>query len=1053
MTPPVPRRAVALLIGISEYRQRDHIACLRYARRDARALFRVVTDPAVCGFHPDRVALLTDRHARREAVVRRLSGWLVEQGRGAELVLLYFAGHGVMQRVGARDEGFLLPYDADPDSIVSNGIAMSDVTRWIEAVEAGAVVVCLDCCHAGSILPREGLSLRGERDMEIHPSLLQGMAGKGRFLIAACDKGQKSIEVEELRHGLFTYHLLRGLRGDGDRDGDGRVGVAELFNYVSAAVSRDAREKFQREQTPWTSAIWNEDVWLSTPRPRTDTPLDPAPAPTPPLTPLTGAQADLLQALQGLRRRPDPAQAPLVFGALAERDEKLRRQARRALHAIGWERAAASVEELARRKEDSPLGPVLEGLAALEAHAQVTALLDRLVVLLGGEMRTRAILLLERKRLALELEKVAALFRTKNSPYKIEKVLGAGLFSAAYQAQAELGGLKVVVRVLRPVFAAQPVVRAQFLDLASRSVRHVHQNLVLTREARAFPECETYYSVRDYVDGPTLREVLESGRTFDPLQSIEILRQVVEGLTPLHRDGACHGGVKPSNIFITRDDRVILGDPSLPVPAPGWDLPRLAYDFRYVAPELFRGGATPGPAVDFYSLGCVAHELLRGAPPFVAESPYELIGRHQHEAPLFVLDPRDPLVRASQPLLVRLLAKTPQQRYPNVATLLEALDEVAAVLRAQQRPEAPLEYTLSPPGTPPESVHLLHDASLAGFEARQSIVPFAGSISESADGDPLRTMDTNAGLVGGPRMVSGARPEIPGYEILEELGRGGMGVVFKARHLRLDRLVAIKMIISGQYAGAEALARFQSEAQAIAQLQHPNIMQIHDVDECGTGAGACPYMAMELCEGGSLTEKLRGTPQHPQEAARLIAQLARAVEHAHRAGIIHRDLKPANVLFTADGTAKITDFGLAKKVNEEALTATGAIVGTPSYMAPEQAEGHAKRVGAAADVYALGAILYECLTGRPPFKGAGALETLRQVMSDEPLPPSRLAPKMPRELDNICLKCLQKEPARRYSTALALAEDLDRFLQGEPIAARPPSLWQRWRRWLPFGRP
>jgi serine/threonine protein kinase len=1050
MTPPLSRRAVGLLIGISEYRRSEHIACLRYARRDARALFRVLTDPDVCGFDPDRVALLTDRHARRAAVVRRLSGWLLEQGRGAELVLLYFAGHGVTQRVGAREEGFLLPHDADPDNVVSNGIAMSDVGHWIDAVEAGAVVVCLDCCHAGNIISREGLSLRGERDMQIHPSLLQGMAGKGRFLIAACDKGQKSIEVEELRHGLFTHHLLRGLRGEGDRDGDGRVGVAELFNYVSAAVSRDAREKFQREQTPWTSAIWNQDVWLSAPRRRCD-PAVPAASggPAPPAE--SGGPAELIEALQALRRRPDATQAPLVFGALAGRDEKVRQLARRALHAIGWEQAAAGVEELARRKEDGPLGAVLDGLAALEAHVRGVALLDRLAVLLAGELRTRAILLLERKRLALELEKVRALFAGKNSPYTLQKVLGAGLFAAAYLARAELGGLDVVVRVLRPEFAAQPLVRAHFLDLAGRAVRYVHHNLVLTREVRAFPECDVYYAVRDYVDGPTLREVLQSGRRFDALQSIEILRQVAEGLTPLHRDGACHGGVKPSNVFLTRDDRVILGDPSLPVPAPGWDLPRLAYDFRYVAPELFCGGAVPTPVADFYALGCVAHELLRGAAPFVAESHYELIARHQQEEPLWVREAHDDVVRATQPLLARLLAKAPERRYPDLAALRQALDEVTAALRTPARPAAPPPDRPSPP-VPPESVHLMHDASLAGFEGRQSIVPFSGSVGASGVSDPFQTMDTGAPGTASPRIAPGARPLVPGYEIEREVGRGGMGVVYLARHTRLNRLVAIKMILWGHHAGAQALARFQREARAIARLQHPNIIQIYDVDECDTGAGSCPYMAMEFCDGGSLAEKLRDTPPQPQEAARLIEQLARAVDHAHRAGVIHRDLKPANVLLTHDGTPKITDFGLAKQLDDSQRTGSGEVLGTPAYMAPEQAEGRTDAIGPAVDIYALGTMLYQLLTGRLPFRGETGLETLRRLLSEDPVPLRRLNPRVPADLETICLKCLQKQPARRYASAGALAVDLGRFLEGKPVTAPARSFWQRWRHWLPFGR-
>ena len=213
-----------------------------------------------------------------------------------------------------------------------------------------------------------------------------------------------------------------------------------------------------------------------------------------------------------------------------------------------------------------------------------------------------------------------------------------------------------------------------------------------------------------------------------------------------------------------------------------------------------------------------------------------------------------------------------------------------------------------------------------------------------------------------------------------------MGVVYEARQAKLDRVVALKMLLSGGHAGDAALARFRTEAEAIARLQHPNIVQIHEVGE----HGGLPYLALEYCGGGSLEKKLAGTPLLPSQAAALVEQLARAMQAAHDKGVIHRDLKPANVLLAADGTPKITDFGLAKKLDEAGQTASGTVMGTPSYMAPEQAGGQSKEVGPACDVYALGAILYECLTGRPPFRAATALETLMQVVSEEPVPPRQL---------------------------------------------------------------
>jgi tRNA A-37 threonylcarbamoyl transferase component Bud32 len=283
---------------------------------------------------------------------------------------------------------------------------------------------------------------------------------------------------------------------------------------------------------------------------------------------------------------------------------------------------------------------------------------------------------------------------------------------------------------------------------------------------------------------------------------------------------------------------------------------------------------------------------------------------------------------------------------------------------------------------------------------------------------------------------------VPGYEVLDELGRGAMGVVYRARQVKLNRGVALKMVLSGGHASADELARFRTEAQALAGLSHPNILQVYEVGE----KDGLPYFSMEFCPGGGLDKRLAGKPLPPREAAALVRTLALAVQAAHEKGIVHRDLKPANVLLAADGTPKVTDFGLAKRLGEQGRTASGAVLGTPSYMAPEQAQGK-KDVAPAADVYALGAILYECLTGRPPFLAATPLDTILQVISDEPAPPRSLQPALPRDLETVCLKCLQKEPGRRYASAADLAEDLRRYLAGEPIVARPVGTLGRLAKW------
>jgi WD40 repeat protein/tRNA A-37 threonylcarbamoyl transferase component Bud32 len=292
----------------------------------------------------------------------------------------------------------------------------------------------------------------------------------------------------------------------------------------------------------------------------------------------------------------------------------------------------------------------------------------------------------------------------------------------------------------------------------------------------------------------------------------------------------------------------------------------------------------------------------------------------------------------------------------------------------------------------------------------------------------------------GPRVL----PSLPGYEVLDEIGRGGMGVVYKARDLALGRTVALKMILDGQLASEEQVSRFDAEARAAAQLDHPCIVPIFEVGECD----GRHYFAMGLVEGGSLEERLRGGPLPSREAAALVQKIAEAVAYAHERGIVHRDLKPANILLDQKGQPRITDFGLAKNLQgEHSRTVTGQILGTPGYMAPEQALAHSGGVGPAADLYALGAVLYCLITGRPPFQAAGVMETLQQVLTRNPVPPRDLNPGVERDLETICLKCLHKEPLRRYAGVRELTEDLRRFLAGEPIRARPASRVERFACW------
>jgi serine/threonine protein kinase/Tfp pilus assembly protein PilF len=385
------------------------------------------------------------------------------------------------------------------------------------------------------------------------------------------------------------------------------------------------------------------------------------------------------------------------------------------------------------------------------------------------------------------------------------------------------------------------------------------------------------------------------------------------------------------------------------------------------------------------------------------------------------------------------------ERFPELHDHDEFLVELVAAEwqhRARHERVSRAEYESRFPKHAARLAQVLDD--LAGNEPTNSYLAAGAVAGPEASQEAGRTRtyqgrkDASEQELAAPDQVDESGPA--GYEILKLLGRGGMGVVYLARQTALKRLVALKMIRRGERHGKQELVRFRIEAEAIARLQHANIVQVYDI---GEQAGQ-PFFSMEYVEGGSLDKKLAHKPQAPRDAAQMVRQLAEAMDAVHQAGIVHRDLKPANVLLMKDGTPKITDFGLAKRLDDDSgETRTGAVMGTPSYMAPEQALGLTEAVGPLVDVYALGAILYEMLTGRPPFRGASIYDIIDQIKQAEPVPPRRQQPRVPRDLETICLRCLHKEPARRYASAAALADDLRRFLEGETILARPAGLWER----------
>ncbi len=337
------------------------------------------------------------------------------------------------------------------------------------------------------------------------------------------------------------------------------------------------------------------------------------------------------------------------------------------------------------------------------------------------------------------------------------------------------------------------------------------------------------------------------------------------------------------------------------------------------------------------------------------------------------------------------------------------------------------------PSDKPVDQHTERPDVTTDFGAPQKTASIPPPTIADTSGQDLSNSAAGGELFARPEAKHRTPKRIGAYEVLDEIGRGGMGVVYKAQDQRLKRTVALKVILAGGHAGEVELARFQIEAEAVARLKHQNFVQIYEV---GSDDGL-PFLALEYCAGGSLEDRVAKGPLAPREAAELSAKLADAMDHAHRARVIHRDLKPGNVLFDENGEPKITDFGLAKKVGEDdSHTRTVSVMGSIGYMSPEQASGRTREATPAVDIYALGAILYRLLTGKTPCEGASTAESLQLVISGVPVPVRRVRPDCPRDLETICLKCLEKSPANRYLTAADLADDLRRFLRGEPIAAR-----------------
>ena len=695
--------------------------------------------------------------------------------------------------------------------------------------------------------------------------------------------------------------------------------------------------------------------------------------------------------------------------------------------------------------------------------------------------------------------------------YAILGVLGRGRAGVVYEARELARDRRVALEVIESERnGASGDIGLVHVDAGATRLHH--PNIVPVLSCGRHDGAE--FLVSEFVKGENLREHLEGG-PLPVLTAAEVVETLARAVHEAHRLGFRHGDLTAARVLLT---------PSHPPRFVDSELGRLCEENgRELIPRITGFGMAGAPgagrdsnspvAADVFGLGSILFELLTGQPPREAES----IDRGA--APPSAWNPKVP--KDLEAICLSCLEPDPARRLADAGLLADALrqflDTFVTLFQCSRCSKAikskkPLQVGTTvvrcphcgaqslveplrgkaPSPSSPERTARHEQAPETRHDPAPSSTPEPGRLSPSRPADPPTAPDNSngpdggwdstfavpKGPAGGPSTpVSSSTPHstpsgtqaaglpiVSGYVLLSELGRGGMGAVYKAKHEKLKRIVALKMVSIHPQDGSQGLERFQAEAEAVARLHHPNIVQIFEVGE----QDGSPYLALEYVTGGTLKNRLDGRPQPIRAAVQLVQQLARAVHAAHQRGIVHRDLKPANILLQPTpptenwyaasagaieanqvyGVPKVNDFGVAKRIDDsDAPGYYGGIVGTAVYMAPEQAKGQPEEIGPAADIYSLGVILYEMLTGRPPFISSSTVDVLRQLLSDPPVPPRQLRREIPRDLEAICRRCLEKDPRQRYPTAQLLADDLGSFLEGEPVRARPPGPVERLWNW------
>jgi serine/threonine protein kinase len=740
----------------------------------------------------------------------------------------------------------------------------------------------------------------------------------------------------------------------------------------------------------------------------------------------------LCAALRRIADEASPLGAFAVLHSLTHEAEKVRRYAQKAITVIGWPQLTDEIKRIAGSSDPTRIDVALNGLNALAAHADPLAVLEALVdVRMPPAQQQRAIEIANNKRLRLREQDVAALFREMKSRYRIVKALGQGTVTSFYLAKHERLQSDVVVRVLQARYADDLDVRSRFLEVCSWSAGFRAGSVMRTIDLEVQSERKMYYAVRDYVDGLTLRDILAAGDRFALDKSLRVLRKLTEALEDVHQSKSDrgHAGVKPSNVYVTRDQRIVLGDPAV-LPSTQFHLgTRVAYDAQYMAPEAVTGQA--GPAADLYSLGCVAYQLLTGKPPFVGNSYMDVLFQHANKLPAKPSEHGSVGGERVDRFVLRLLEKDPAKRFASATEVLEALDLLnsptpdnpgSPMPPAVKRPEP--NAVVEPSTVEPKdcTLSIVDVRRFDQIDAQKSGVDLGNPANYTVAPQPSES-DTSSPR----RFAPGER--IGHYVIQRQIGSGGMGQVFLAIDERLGRQVAIKFLLQ---VGPMQIARLKQEAKATAHLHHPSICTIYDVqfhDDIS-------YIVMPYIEGKTLSTILKSGPLPISEAIRIVVEICSAMSVAHEAGIIHRDLKPANIILQPNGVPMVMDFGAARQSDDEEgsrLTQDGQILGTLAYMPPEQLNGVMTQISARSDVYALGVTLYEMIA-RLPFDGKPAL-IIMKILKGETTPPSRWRAEIGRDLDAICLKAIQRRTTDRYASMEEFAQDLKSYLDGRPVFA------------------